>query len=116
MSLFGGFPYPAGASEVVRVSLPTGTVTTAIGNLNTAIDALPIPNQSGNGGTLVLEFSTDLLGGAPGRLLHFASFGAAPTVLSNTLSNPASVAYDASTSAAYVAEPFVGAITEIPVP
>ncbi len=112
VALETGFPFPAGAAEIKRVNPDTGAVTTFIGGLTQAIDILVSPNH-GQSKFYVIELSTDLLSGAPGRLLRFDSPTATPTVLSSSLIFPSSVGRDTHSGALYVTQFFTGEIVKI---
>src|SRR4029079_3771046 len=65
VTLFGGFPFTVGASRIVEVDPVTGAVTPFLNGLTSVIDVAP----AGNGTVYVLEFTTNLLANAPGKLL-----------------------------------------------
>ena len=69
VTLLTGFPFESGKAEVRKIDLVGGGTTTFIGGLTTAIDVNPIKRGSNPDQFLVLEFSTNMLPGAPGRLL-----------------------------------------------
>jgi hypothetical protein len=99
VTLLTGFPFPAGISVVMQVDPQTGSQSTYIDGLTAAIDVLPTKT-----GDLVLEFSTDLLAGGPGRLLLFVTLGDTPTVLADCLIAPTSMTLDEKTGLLYVTE------------
>ena len=107
-----GFPFPAGASSVKRVDTTTGAVTNFITGLTEAIDVIVSP-ATGQEKIYVIELSSDLLNGEPGRLLKFDSPTATPTVLSNSLIFPSSVARDPGTGSLFVTQFFTGEIVKI---
>lgn len=112
VSLETGFPFPAGAASIKKVDPQTGNTTTFIGGLTQAIDILVSPRH-GHEKFYVIELSSDLLNGAPGRLLRFDSPTSAPTVLSSTLVFPSSVARDTRTGNLFVTQFFTGEIVKI---
>lgn len=112
VSLETGFPFAAGTSSIKKVDPQTGRVTTFISGLTQAIDILVSPRQ-GHEKFYVIELSTDLLNGAPGRLLRFDSPSASPTVLSSTLVFPSCVARDTRTGNLFVTQFFTGEIVKI---
>lgn len=109
-----GFPFPPGAADVRQIDLTNGAESQLIGGLTTAIDVLPV-NSSGNS-FYTLEFSTNMLAGAPGRLQRFDSPGGPPTVISNTLISPTSMARHPSNGDLLVTEIFTGRIMRISIP
>ena len=67
VSFLTGFPFGPGAVRVARVDRHTGETTTVIPGLQTALDVLPVTR--GRGLFYVLEYSSNFLAGALGRLL-----------------------------------------------
>lgn len=112
VSLETGYPFPAGASSIKKVDPQTGKVTDFISGLTQAIDILVSPRQ-GQEKFYVVELSTDLLNGTPGRLLRFDSPGSSPKVLSSTLVFPSCVARDTRTGNLFVTQFFTGEIVKI---
>ncbi|HWT02542.1 MAG TPA: ScyD/ScyE family protein [Pyrinomonadaceae bacterium] len=114
VTLFRGFPFPPGASTVVAVDVKKGTQAPFINGLSSAIDVLPVKSK-GDTDYLVLELSTDLLSGQPGRLLRFETQGSAPTVIADCLVSPSAMTHNAKTRTLYVTEIFTGRVVTIPV-
>lgn len=113
VSYLTGFPFGAGAARVVRVNRATGETTVVASGLQTAIDALPL----GDGRRLlVLEYSTNFLAGAPGRLLLIDDPTRAPLVLADTLAQPTSIAIDPRSGDVFVSEIGTGRIVRVLVP
>jgi hypothetical protein len=108
-----GFPFPSGQADVRQFDLDTNTDSQLIAGLTTAIDVLPV-NNSGNS-FYTLEFSTNMLMGAPGRLQRF-DLPNAPTVISNTLVSPTSMAKHPANGNLLVTEIFTGRIMRISIP
>jgi hypothetical protein len=108
VSLLTGVPFAAGAASVQLVDADTGAATPLIEGLTTPTDVLVIGRQ-----IYVLEISTDLSNGSPGRLLRFRSPGAEPTVVATGLIGPSGMIYDPERDAIFVAEQFVGRITRV---
>ena len=105
-----GFPFPAGLASVRQYDLESGTESKLIGGLSSAIDVLPL-NEGGFCSTAyTLEFSTNMLAGAPGRLQRFDTPTGTPTVLSSTLVSPTSIARDPTSGDLFVTEIFPGRI------
>jgi hypothetical protein len=105
-----GFPFPAGGSSVLRVST-SGTVSPLLSGLTTGIDSAPLGNGAGDP-LVVLEFSTNMLQGAPGRLRLVTPAGASTTIAEN-LPTPTSMAVDPVTGEIFVTHIFPGFITRI---
>jgi hypothetical protein len=130
-----GFPFPAGVAQVKQVNTITGEQRALIGNLTTAIDVLPVrvPPEDEGGQPLalksvgvgalrsaadgaryfVLQFSTDFLQNAPGRLLLFDSADATPSVIAAPLISPTSLARDPKTDDLFVTEIFPGLVVRV---
>jgi sugar lactone lactonase YvrE len=108
VSVLSGFPFAAGNAKVYSVDSTTGAFTPLIEGLTTATDVLEV-----GGATYVLEISTDFLGGAPGRLLRFATPTSAPTVLAGGLIGPTGLAYEPSRNELIVSETFTGLIRRV---
>ncbi len=106
-----GFPFPAGAADVRQYDLDSGEESQLIGGLSSAIDVLAV--SSGFCSSIyTLEFSTNMLMNAPGRLQRFDSPNGTPTVIANTLISPTSMARHPSGDL-LVTEIFPGRITRI---
>lgn len=110
-----GFPFPPGLADVRQFDLDTGTDSQLIGGLTTAIDVLPVNDTNSNTSYYTLEFSTNMLAGAPGRLQRF-DLPNAPTVISNSLISPTSMARHPSNGDLLVTEIFTGRIMRISIP
>ena len=113
VTLFRGFPFPAGTSQVRSVDPETGAQAPFITGLKTAIDVLPIEGSDTH--YLVLQHAS----GAgpvtpPGLLLHFETPGGPPTIIANCLTTPTSMTLDEKTSTLYVTE-LAGRIVAIPI-
>ncbi len=111
-----GFPFPAGAADVRQYDLDTGAESQLIGGLTSAIDVLPVDEGGFCSTAYTLEFSTNMLAGAPGRLQRFDAPTAMPTVISNTLISPTSLARHPQTGDLFVTEIFTGRIMRITLP
>lgn len=114
VTLFRGFPFPAGSSVVEQVDPSTGAHSVLISGLSSAIDVLPITNK-GDTDYLVLQFSTNMLGGGPGSLLRFETPGSTPTVLAGCLITPTSMTLDEKTNTLYITELATGRIVSVPI-
>jgi hypothetical protein len=114
--LLTGFPFAPGNSEIRRIRLVNGANEPFIRGLTSAIDVLPVEDQSGQNRYLVLEFSTNQLAGAPGRLSRYDQADGAPVVLVNNLVSPTNLVRDEVTGDLFVTEIFPGRITRVHVP
>lgn len=85
VSEFSGAPFLPGNSIVASVDSNTGAVTPVVKNLSFAIDALEV-RQGFRSGILIVEYSTDLLTGAPVQLLFYD--GKTTKVLANRSGDP----------------------------
>lgn len=117
VTLFRGFPFPPGASQVVAVDPLTGAQTPSITGLKSAIGVLPV-TESGDTDYLVLQHVSNagpFLEG-PGLLLRFATPGGAPTLIADCLNRPAAMTLDERTGTAYVAELVGGRVVKLTIP
>jgi len=110
-----GFPFPPGLADVRQIDLESGTDAQFIGGLTSAIDVLPFSSNFFSS-FYTLEFSTNMLMGAPGRLQRFNFPGRGPTVISNSLISPTSMALHPPSGDLLVTEIFPGRITRIRFP
>lgn len=107
VTLFRGFPFPAGSSVVTRINPATGNHTQFISNLTTGIDVLTARADevlSNETIQFVLEFSSGNTFSGPGRLLRFNRPNAAPVVIADCLAAPTSMALDSRTGTLYVTQ------------
>ena len=118
VTLFRGFPFPAGTSVVEQIDPATGNHSPLISGRRTAIDILALEKGPVTG-YLLLEHSA--AGGAPlppfgspGQLLHFDAPQVAPTVIVNCLTRPTSMVRDPQTGTIYVTE-YAGRVVSIPI-
>lgn len=111
-----GFPFPQGAAPVVSIDTDEGTATPFLTGFTNLLDVLAVPGRLSQARYFVVELSTDILSGAPGRLLLVDSPGATPQVLADTLAGPTSVAFDPTTNEAFVTEVFTGNVVRVTVP
>lgn len=112
VTLFRGFPFPPGASQVRAVDPLTGAQTTFIAGLSSAIDVLAVRSK-GDTDYLVLQFSTNMLANAPGSLLRFETPEATPAVVAGCLITPTSMVLDEKTGTLYVTELATGRVVAI---
>jgi hypothetical protein len=116
VTLFRGFPFPAGTSSVEQVDPATGTRTAFIGGLKAAIDVLPVRSGTGSAShdSLVLQHaSSPVLFTAPGTLARIDGDTGATTVLADCLNRPTSMARDAATGAVYITELLTGRLVVV---
>ncbi|HNP34222.1 MAG TPA: ScyD/ScyE family protein [Woeseiaceae bacterium] len=111
-----GFPFNAGVADVHQFDLDSGVDSVVIDGLTTAIDVLPVAKDLFSNTVYTLEISSNLLAGAPGRLQRFDGAGQPPTVISDTLISPTSIARDPATGDLLVTEIFPGRISRIELP
>jgi hypothetical protein len=115
VTLLSGFPFPPDVAQVRIVDPHTGDDKPFITGLTSAIDVLPVKTRGDGDEFVTLEFSTDQLAQAPGRLQLFTSPGGPPVVIANCLITPTSMALDPKTGSLFVTEIFTGRIIEVPV-
>jgi len=108
VSLLTGVPLTPGEARVRLVNANNGTWSELLTGLNSVTDVLVIGNQ-----IYVLEISTNLGAGAPGRLLRFIDRHAAPEVVAEGLIGASGMIYDPARNAIFVAEMFAGRITRV---
>lgn len=113
VTLFGGFPFAPGASQIRSVDPTTGSSQPFITNLTSAMDVLPVRDANGAARFFVLELSTDLLANAPGRLRRFDSPTGTPAVVAPILIGPSSMALDTNTGDIFVSGIFTGQIIRL---
>ena len=114
VTLFRGFPFPAGSSVVEQIDPSTGAHSVLISGLSSAIDVLPITSK-GDTDYLVLQFSTNMLGGGLGSLLRFETPTSTPTVLAGCLITPTSMTLDEKTDTLYITELATGRVVSVPI-
>ena len=105
VSALTGFPFVPGLSTVWRIDPTSGAFAPEITGLTTVTDVMATAE-----GTYVAEVSTNLLEGAPGRLLFFAPGATEPEVVAPVLIGPTGITYQASRGRILVAETFTGLI------
>jgi hypothetical protein len=108
VSFLTGVPFVPGSASVQLFDAGDRTVAPFISGLNTVTDILKV-----GGAIYVLEISTNLSAGAPGRLLRFATASSAPEVVAAPLIGGSGMTYSPSDNAIYVAEVFTGRIMRI---
>jgi hypothetical protein len=108
VSQLTGVPFTAGSASIRLVNAATGSDTPFISGLTSVTDVLKIGNA-----IYVLEISSDLSTGAPGRLLYFRNRNASPVEVASGLIGASGMAYDAKRDAIFIAEMFAGRITRV---
>ena len=114
VSILGGFPFPAGQSQIRVVDPDTGEDSQLIGGLTSAVDVLPLQENGVTVAYLTLEYSLSFLTGGPGRLQLFTPFG--DIVLDDELPGAGSMVYDRKSNSVIVASINTGELTLIPLP
>ncbi|HUR97601.1 MAG TPA: ScyD/ScyE family protein [Pyrinomonadaceae bacterium] len=120
--LLTGFPFVPGLAEVRRVNLKDATHEQFIGGLTSAMDILHVEDEEkslepGDGSSFyTLEFSTNQLMGAPGRLRYYATPDAAPVNVLSNLITPTSMTRDDETRNLYITNIGPGTITKVVFP
>ncbi|HEV2826947.1 MAG TPA: ScyD/ScyE family protein [Pyrinomonadaceae bacterium] len=112
VTLFRGFPFLVGSSVVEQVDPVTGAHMEFITGLSSAIDVLSFRSK-GDTDHLVLQFSADMLAGAPGGLLRFETPTSAPSVIADCLITPTSMTLDEKTDTVYITELETGRVVSI---
>lgn len=113
VALFGGFPFPPGASNVQTVDLVTGTTATFIGGRKSPIGVLPFKTRSQTS-YLVLQYaSVGPFFGSPGQVLRFDDPAGPPIMVANCLTAPTSITLNEKSNTLYVTE-FAGRLMTIP--
>ena len=90
----------------------TGAQTSFIAGRSSAIDVLPVRSK-GDTDHLVLQFSTNMLAGAPGSLLRFETPASPPAVVAGCLITPTSMTLDEKTGTLYVTELGTGRVVAL---
>ncbi len=109
-----GFPFPAGVADVRQYDMESGEESQLIGGLRSAIDSLPVSDGGLCATIYTLEFSTNMVvPNTPGRLQRFNSPVGPPTLISDTLVTPTSMARHPSSGDLLVTERVGGRITRI---
>lgn len=108
VSLLTGLPFRSGAASIRVVDIHARTQSTLISGLSTVTDVLKV-----RGKFYVLEISTNLSMGAPGRLLQIAHPAATPVPLASDLIGGTGIVYSHRDDAIYVAENFTGRIRRV---
>ncbi|MEO8596893.1 MAG: ScyD/ScyE family protein [Candidatus Solibacter sp.] len=112
VSFLTGFPFTPGDAKVLLVDPATGATAPFISWLNSTIDVAYRPRAAGSRPQFwALEYSTNMLAGAPGRVLQYDS--AEGTVLVDGLKGPSSLAIDSTAGKLYIASRSEGKIYSV---
>ncbi|MEP6944681.1 MAG: ScyD/ScyE family protein [Acidobacteriota bacterium] len=129
--LLTGFPFVPGLAEVWAIDLTDGTSQRVISGLTSAIDVLQVqtPNDSRAGcgdranpgfpclgdhsSYFTLEFSTSMLGGAPGRLRFYETPSSIPVDVAAPLITPTSMARNGTLGRIFITNSGPGTITSV---
>lgn len=108
VSLLSGVPFRPGNASVQLVDIGARTATPFITGLNSVTDVLPVGTA-----IYVLEISTNLSVGAPGRLLKYATPGSAPEVVAAPIIGGTNLVYIKHQNAIYITENFTGLVKKV---
>lgn len=114
VSFLTGFPFGAGAASLWRVNRSTGAIDRLASGLQTAVDVLPLTDDASQ--CYVIEYSTNFLAGATGRLLLVDTQRGTTLPLATGLVTPTHMARDLRTGDLYVTENSRGRIVRVLVP
>ena len=112
VTLFRGFPFPAGTSVVEQVDPSTGSHAPLITGLKTAIDVRPVNSDGASTDYLVMQHALGPVFSGFGSLTLFRAAGA-PVVVESCLNRPSSFVLDGKTGAVYVTEAFMGRLVVV---
>jgi hypothetical protein len=115
VTLFRGVPFPPATSTVEQIDPLTGSDTPFITGLKSAINIIPIVEDDATHYLVLQHASIGPFFGSPGLVLHFDTPAGPPTVVTNCLTRPTSMALDRKGGTLYVSE-FGGRIVAIPFP
>jgi hypothetical protein len=106
VTLFRGFPFLVGTSEVRAVDPKTGAQASFIPGLTTAIDVLPVREEDDTHYFVLQHVSDFTLPPltSQGRVLHFETPAGPPSVTEKCINGPTSMTLDKNTSTLYVTE------------
>ncbi|MBL8267240.1 ScyD/ScyE family protein [Steroidobacter sp.] len=108
VSLLTGVPFVPGNASIRVVDIAKRTEQPLISGLTSATDVLSLGSA-----IYVLEISSNLSQGAPGRLLRFASPTAQPEVLATGLLGASGMTYSAPLRSIFITEVFAGRVTRV---
>lgn len=108
VSMFTGFPFNPGVSSIVEFDPSTGEVTPVLEGLTLTGEMLAMGDD-----LYVVEFSADLLSGAPGRLLRFSAGSTEPETVAAPLIGPVGLVEAGGDGDLFVSEIFTGMVKRI---
>lgn len=108
VSLFTGFPFNPQSSSIVEYDPATGTVVPVLEGLTLTGEMLAVGED-----LYVVEFSADLLSGAPGSLLRFGPGSATPEVVAAPLIGPVGMVPAGANGDIFVSEIFTGSVVRV---
>jgi hypothetical protein len=113
-ALFRGVPFPPGVSNIEQVNPSTGSHTSLISGLKTAIDIIAL-REGADTDYLVLQHSSGQqpFFAGPGLLLRFETPDGSPAVIADCLTRPTSMTLDEKTGTVYVTE-YAGRLLAVP--
>jgi hypothetical protein len=121
VTLFRGVPFGPGTSDVERIDPVSGSHSSFIDGLKTAIDVVPLREGADTDWLVLQHASEGLFFGSSGSVLRFETPDGAPTVIAGgavddefCLTRPSSMTLDEKTGTLYVTE-LNGRIVEIPI-
>jgi hypothetical protein len=111
ITLLTGFPFLPNIAKAITMDPATGAYSTIVDGLTSAIDVAPVATDTGKL-DVIAEHSSNLLAGAPGRILIVpeGSNASAATFSVPNIAAPASIAVDPHTGEIFVAQIFPGTI------
>ena len=113
VTLFRGFPFPAGTSSIEQIDPATGNRTPFISGLKAAIDVLAVHSGPAHDYLVLQHASSPVLFTAPGTLARIDGATSTAAVLADCLNRPTSMARDARTGAVYITELLTGRLVVV---
>jgi len=104
VTLFRGVPFPPGTSTVESIDPATGTDTSFITGLKSAIDILPVAESDGTHYLVLQHASAGPFFGSPGQVKRFDTPAGPATVVAGCLTRPTSMILDRKSNTLYVSE------------
>ncbi len=108
VGLLSGVPFVPGHGSVRLVDVKKRTETPLISGVTSVTDVLRIGSR-----LYVLEYSTNLAQGEPGRLLRFKTPSSQPDVIAAGLAGPSGMTYSPKANAIFVAEIDAGQVRRV---
>lgn len=114
VTLFKGFPFLPGSSEVRAVDPNNGSQSSFVPGLTSAIDVLAL-REDDDADYLVLQFASGPFLSGPGLLLRFETPGGPATVLDDCLITPTSMTLNEKTNTIYMTQLAGGRVVAVAV-